>query len=266
MSTVTSGNTATVTMPSSNVLQSMNNNNLANNNSMNGSAIMNGTRSGGCGCILPNVEDINNGILNPVTRNEQMILGAKECKCISIPILNINGQTLTDGNDMGDVIFTIIDKFQYYCPDEIPPCQNKCGVYHAKESELKKTQFRQCCPKIVSVLIGEGKTAYDKLENIFITLGQDAIGVDFQTFYPRVFFYAMVKYVLGRILYGEFDINVLLRKNNEKFLKDLGKSRFCEALHIFLDCDSNVFGYDRYFKWDKECKRNGKKLTSCEKM
>lgn len=248
----------TPTTSNSNVLRPSTS--LSNNNVMSGTR----TRSGGCGCILPNLEDINNGILNPVSRDEQTILQAKECKCISVPILNINGQTNVDGSDMGDVIFTIIDTFQYYCHDEIPPCQNKCGVYHASESELKKTVFRQCCPKIVSVLIGEDLrddmklTAYEKLENIFRVLGEDGVGTDFQTFYPRVFFYAMVKYILGRILYGEFNINILLRKNNEKFLKDLGKSRFCEALHIFLDCDSNVFGYDRYFKWDKDCKRQRK--------
>lgn len=170
-------------------------------------------------------------------------------ECTDVPIINIISQSLADGSDIGNTIFTIIDEFQYYCIDNIPPDQNKCAIYCIEESKLRTTRFEKSCPKIVSVLIGKGKTAYEKLENIFRAFGKDQIGVDFQTFYPRVFFYAMVKYILGRVLYGEFNINILLKKNNQRFLSDLKMSRFCGALPIFEDPNSDVFGYDKYFKF-----------------
>ena len=163
-----------------------------------------------------------------------------------VPILNILGQTLIDGSDIGNVIFTIQDKYQYYCP--IPPEFNKCGTYHINKLELKTTIFDKSCPKIVSVVIGNGETWYDKTEYLFDKLGKEKIGANFGDFRLRMFLYAMLKFILARILYGKFNINFLLRKYNEKFLNDLSKSRFCEALHLFTDSNSTIFGYDKYFK------------------
>jgi hypothetical protein len=215
-----------------------------------------------CGCIKPDVQSIINGTNTPLTRNQLSILGRCECKCINVPILTILGQTLVNGDDIGNVIFTIIDDRQYYCKEPLSSRDDNknfgCGVFFAKESQLKTTRFSKCCPMIVSVVKGEGKTLYEKLGDIFNTLGQDVIGVDFQTFYNRIFFYAMLKYILARILYGKFRIKFLLGKFNEQFLEDLGKSRFCAALHLFLDCDSIVFGYDKYFKFDEECNHDRK--------
>lgn len=257
--------TTTITQNTANSIASNTANNIALNtsdnitsNTANSIALnnINFTRSNilrTCNCVKPNIQEIISGNINPLTLNKQNILGVKECPCINVPILNIEGQTLIDGSDIGDNIFTIIDKFQYYCIDDIPPKDNHCGVFHVKESQLKVTQFRRCCPKIVSVVKGEGETLYDKLENIFRTLGEEEIGVDFETFYTRIFFYAMLKFSLARIRYGKFNIDFLLGKFNEKFLRDLGNSRFCEALHLFLDCDSIVFGYNRYFKFDNKC-------------
>lgn len=37
----------------------------------------------------------------------------------------------------------------------------------------------------------------------------------------------MAKYILSRILYGDFNVKYLLRKYNEKFLFNLKKSIFC---------------------------------------
>lgn len=204
-----------------------------------------------CGCIKPDVQSIINGTNIPLTQSQLQILGRCECKCINIPILNIVGQTLIDGSDIGNVIFTIIDDRQYYCKEPLSHDNGcGCGVFFAKESQLKITRFSKCCPIIVSVVKGEGNTLYEKLENIFNTLGQDVIGVDFQSFYNRIFFYAMLKFILARILYGKFRIRFLLGKYNDQFLKDLGNSRFCSALHLFLDCDSIVFGYNKYFKFE----------------
>jgi len=167
---------------------------------------------------------------------------------INIPILDIVGQTLIDGSDIGQMIFTIKDQFQYY--NEIPVKFNKCGTYDIDPSELKITIFEKSCPKIVSVVIGNEKTWYDKTEAIFLRLNQEKIGTDFGDFRRRMLFYAMLKYILSRILYGIFNINFLLRKYDEKFIKDLKNSRFCEASSLFTDPNSIIFGYNKYFKFD----------------
>ena len=63
-------------------------------------------------------------------------------------------------------------------------------------------------------------------------------------------FYAMSKYIFSRILYGKFNINYLLGKYNKRFLRDLGKSRFCGAMELYLDCKSSSYGYNKYFLED----------------
>jgi len=182
--------------------------------------------------------------------NESQLLTFNNTNKIEVPILNILGQTLIDGSDIGDIIFTIKDQFQYYCINNIPPEFNGCCTYNIDPLELKTTIFHKSCPKIVSVVGGNGDTWYDKTEYLFMKLGKEKIGADFGNFRLRMFLYAMLKYILSRILYNKFNINFLLRKYNKGFLKDLSKSRFCESLHLFLDTDSIFFGYDKYFKND----------------
>ena len=167
---------------------------------------------------------------------------------IYVPILDILSQTLIDGSDVGETIFTIQDKFQYY--DNIPSEFNKCGIYKINPDQLKTTIFEKSCPKIVSVVIGNEDTWYNKTESIFDRLGQEKIGADFGNFRRRMLFYAMLKYILSRILYGKFNVNYLLRKYDEKFLKDLKNSRFCEASSLFTDPNSIIFGYNKYFKFN----------------
>ena len=182
--------------------------------------------------------------------NGSQLLTFNNTNKIEVPILDILGQTLIDGSDIGDIIFTIKDQFQYYCKNNIPPEFNKCGTYNIDPLKLKTTIFNKSCPKIVSVVRGNGETWYDKTEYLFMKLGKEKIGANFGNFRLRMFLYAMLKFILARILYNKFNINFLLRKYNKQFLIDLSKSRFCEALHLFLDTNSIIFGYDKYFKND----------------
>jgi len=183
-----------------------------------------------------------------IVRNNSSSAVLIENTDIYVPILDISSQTLIDGSDVGETIFTIQDKFQYY--DNIPSEFNKCGTYKINPDQLKTTIFNKSCPKIVSVVIGDEDTWYNKTESIFIRLGQEKIGTDFGNFRRRMLFYAMLKYILSRILYGKFNINYLLRKYDEKFLKNLKNSRFCEASSLFTDPNSIIFGYNKYFKFD----------------
>lgn len=173
----------------------------------------------------------------------------KECINVLIPSINILGQTSVNRSDIGDVVFTIQDKFQYY-DNDIPKHENKCGIYYINPNKLKTTTFHECCPKIVSVVKGKGSTLYAKLSYTFFKLGESKIGVPLTVFYPNIFLYAMLKYILARILYGEFNIKFLLEKYNDQFLDDLRHSRFFQAIQVFEDCNSIVYNYNKYFKYE----------------
>jgi len=111
---------------------------------------------------------------------------------------------------------------------------------------LKQTKFHQCCPFMVSVLKGEGETLREKALDLW-EQNKKELGISFDEFYMNIIFYGMTKYIFSRILYGKFNINYLLGKYNERFLKDLGRSRFCGALRLYLDCENPSYGYNKYF-------------------
>lgn len=164
---------------------------------------------------------------------------------IEVPIVTIEGQSLIDGSDIGNMIFTVKDEIDYY-HQKVPANLNHCQTYFIDQNNIKTTIFEQCCPKIVSVVKGKGATLYDKLWDIF---DHENVGIFFENFYPNIIFYAMLKYILSRLLYGDFNINYLLGKYNDKFLADLAKSRFCGALPLFTECVDNIciYNYNQYF-------------------
>jgi hypothetical protein len=179
------------------------------------------------------------------------------CNSVNVPIINLLALLSIGGADVAQAQFIICDEFTYY--EEKPlPHDDRCVVAYIKPCQLKETKFLRCCPFMVSVVKGKGATLYDKLLSIYMQYSL-SIGTDFFTFYYRVVLYGMSKYILSRILYGKFDINFLLNKFNKKFLEDLGHSRFCSFIAVFEDCTSVVFGYQKYFRFDKHHKSSSSK-------
>lgn len=169
---------------------------------------------------------------------------------IMVPILLISGQTLFDGTDLSDFKFTIQDEFTYY--KEHPLCNSKCGIFCVKPCELKTTIFRKCCSdtSLCCVLKGEGRNAYEKALYLYNNdLSLKATTTFNKFYYSNLILYAMSKYILSRILYGEFDIKFLLTKYNNAFFINLGQSRFCGALRIYND-PNDLASYDRFFLFD----------------
>lgn len=167
---------------------------------------------------------------------------------VLIPYIDILGQTLVDFTDIGNLTFTIGDQFKYY--KDIPLLDNQCIIpMEINVDDLKLTVFNKCCPSMVSVLKGKGLTLLEKASDIY-----PGIPLDFGFYYKNIILYGMAKYIISRILYGKFNINYLLNKYNNKFLKDLGSSRFCSFLELFLDPISKIFGYNKYFKYSKHIK------------
>jgi len=163
--------------------------------------------------------------------------------CFNCPRIDILGQTLIDGSDVGNVIFTISDRFSYYTKTPIKLNTKICILECISIEEIKITIFNKKCPKMVNIFIGEGEFLYTKVDNIWKKSNST---IDLPTFYRNIILYGMVRYILSKILYGNFNINYLLRKYYKQFLIDLGKSRFCNFLQFFLDpINSQLF---KYFK------------------
>lgn len=69
---------------------------------------------------------------------------------VSVPTINIKGQTLVDGSDVGNIIFEILDKYSYYKKHDDKISNNgKCEIEHINPDNLKITIFEKCCPKMV---------------------------------------------------------------------------------------------------------------------
>lgn len=165
---------------------------------------------------------------------------------ISVPIINIESQTFIGGSDIGNTIFKIYDEILYY--DKIPESLNKCKNYEIIQNNMKATLFDLCQVDVSPVVIGTAKNLLYKTSDIYNSLGKDKIGVDFKDFRLNMLLYALLKYILARLIYGNFNTKYLLNKYYKKFLNDLQDSRFCEAYDLFMDKNSKFYGYEIYFK------------------
>ena len=178
------------------------------------------------------------------------------CQCIEpdaagnfqVPQIQITAQTNVEGSDVGDAVFIICDEFDYNKHRKIP--HNTCNTRYIRPNQVKQTKFNKCCPYMVSVLRGRGKTLYDRVLSIYNKLGEARIGVSFAVFYQNIVLYGMAKYILSKLLYGDFNIDYLLGKYNEQFLCDLKNSRFCAFTEFFESRTSPVRGYNKYFKYE----------------
>jgi hypothetical protein len=187
---------------------------------------------------------------NSFSSNSNNMLLLKQSNQIQVPEIFINSKTLIDGSDIGSTIFTIQDQYQYYKEEKI---DNSCQNYYIDSNKIKTTIFEQCCPTIVSVLIdvpgiypmcNTKKTMLDKLSNILLA---QPVNTNSQQFILNIISYSMFRYILSRLLYGNFDINYLLGRYFIKFLKDLENSRFCRFLNDFIDPSSQYMNMINIF-------------------
>ena len=157
----------------------------------------------------------------------------------TIPRIQVEAQTLLNGSDIGDAVFTIYDEFTYYDKHKIPDntCKDRQSIH------IKTTIFRQCCSdvRMVSVVKGKGVTLWEKIQYLFKTEITNVPNV--YIFYQNMIQYGMAKYILFRLLYGKFHINYLLGKYNARFLRKLSTSRFCAFSEFF----TLYVHYENYF-------------------
>lgn len=166
-----------------------------------------------------NIKDIPNQL--KFYRNEVLNLSTPN-KVNLTPKINtlilINSQTLIDGSDIGNTVFKIIN--------------NNTKIYEKN------------CILIVSVLKGKGKTAAEKVENIFLT---NDLPVNFYQFGYNIIKYSMLRYILSKLLYGNFDVNYLLGAYYDDFLKDLKYSQYSNYLNYFDGPNAEFYEYYKYF-------------------
>lgn len=108
-------------------------------------------------------------------------------------------------------------------------------------------KFTRSCPKIVSVLKGKGSTASDKMNYIYQKKNVNISGINFR---DNLVKYSMLKYFLCKILYGKWNIQFLLGKYHKKFIKDLQNSDFNTFVEFFINPESDVYDYVKYFLYD----------------
>lgn len=148
---------------------------------------------------------------------------------IEVPIINIHGQTTIDG------------KYSYKSHENIV---KKCKCKKHFATNLKTTIFHKNNIPLQCVVKGKGSLA-NKV-NIMVNLGETNYDIFLESFLQ----YAMLKYVLIRLLYGEFDLNKMAHNFNKQFFKDLNNSRFCGFIDYFESQGLMDF-YKFYIKIEK---------------
>jgi hypothetical protein len=194
----------------------------------------------------------NNVVIDENVCNDKDCFCTDSCKTTRIPIITIQGQSMLDGSDVSDMTFTIFDTRTYEEKKCIVTNKNQCQLLRAECNKLKETKFIKCCPWMVSVVKGEGSTLREKLQYL-INTNQQPNNLDINGFLERIIRYGMTRYILSRILYGNFNVKYLLEKYYIKFIKDLGRSRFCRFIEFFQDCtdtNDNFVGYEKYFLYE----------------
>ena len=155
--------------------------------------------------------------------------------------------------------FVIQDQYKYkyndrckednFNKDTIDGCYG-CTIYYLPVNKLKTTTFQQNNIPLEEVVKGKGANGPSltgTLQKKVFKLYGMPIGIEFQNFYERFIRYGMLKYILIKLLYGEFDLCKLCRNFNKQFFKDLAHSRFCGFIEYFDNPDNGIIGFDQYF-------------------
>jgi hypothetical protein len=180
---------------------------------------------------------INNNIMVPHMNNNNDMTNNVIHLSVPVPTIIIDGQTTINGENLADFIFTIKDIYTYYCYDKKHVKNLKTG--NVSDFDLKTTKLYKYYICLQEVIKGKGETLREKLYFQYN-------GIYFQSFYENIIYYAIIKYILTYLLYGEFNLKYLLCENNKKFFKDLKHSRFREFIQVFEE--NNFEGYIKYFK------------------
>lgn len=172
-----------------------------------------------------------------------------------IPVISMTLQTDINGNNMGEAAFNVYDSVSYCTKypcnksDKKSKCcqniigektTNFCSIVTIPVCEVKLTQYSEY-PPLQKVLRGKGCTFREKATAI-----KDDPNLEINDFMLRLATYGMLKYIISRLITGEFNLKWLLQKNNKKFFIKLEQSRLCRFIEAFNSPE--IRDYNKYFK------------------
>ncbi|CAK7994789.1 Hypothetical protein POVR1_LOCUS313 [uncultured virus] len=160
----------------------------------------------------------------------------------SVPQIDIIAYSSLDRENLGEVKFTVKDIISYKCIFLPPKSKHQCKDQIVSTLEIIETVFVES-PDLNRVVKGKGCTLQEKTNylrakyNIPLTESQ---------FLGNVIAFGLLKYILARLMYGDFNLKYLLRCFNNEFIRDLNKSRFCLFVDAFVEL--GLKGYSRFYK------------------
>lgn len=168
---------------------------------------------------------------------------------IRIPQITGFGQSTINGEQISDITFLIKDNVSYENRCECRQCKIdlydrkshcECRIRYVEPSTIVTTKYVRSFPPLFNIIEGAGNTLYEKIKSL-ISMGNNIT-------IQKILGYAMLKYILAKLMYGEFHIKYLVRGFHSEFIEDLGTSRFCQYLEVFEDPSYELMDYDLYFK------------------
>ena len=212
--------------------------------------IMNNFRNG-------NMNNLRNGNMNNYGNMNNL------CDASELPRIILKIETDSRGDNNSEYIFSVIDKIKYddgyYCqPQIICSFDEIYETKYTKYPQIQKVLKGLVCKKNKDVTKG---TLRQKIEFL---IREFSIGMTYDQFLSQLSFYAAIRYILSRFLYGKFSTKFLLEKYYEDFLKDLVKSRFRRFIILFVgpiptNSDINFKYFYKYFLYDiNDCKDDQK--------
>lgn len=148
------------------------------------------------------------------------------------PDVEILATKTSDGKEVSEISAKITDVYKYKI----------CGKILQKKfmGRIIDSTIYFYHPEFSEVILGEGCTFVEKLENL--------VGRNNRTLINNIARYAIIKYVLATILYNEANLKYLLRDFNRQFIGDLEASRYSVFAPLFTDPCEGFVTMPQYFK------------------
>ena len=174
---------------------------------------------------------------------------------VRVPSITITLQSDIYGNNLDEVAFNVYDTIAYCsnypsgCNDNnndrcVNTVANKrtrtCPITNVRSDQVIKTEYLKRLDDFNKVVKGMGCTLRKKAEDINDT------SLDTDEFMLRISSFGMIKYVLAKMMTGQFNLKWLLNRNEKEFFAKLSRSRLCGFREVFNRPE--IRGYGKYFK------------------
>jgi hypothetical protein len=116
------------------------------------------------------------------------------------------------------------------------------SVFFVQDSKNDSVLYYNQYPNINSVAKGEGCTLIDKVNWMVDNYYNDEMYIHYL---QSMYLYGLLRYILWKRISGNFDIDILLRKNSRKFFQSLANSKYASFIEAFNSPE--LKGYDKAY-------------------